>query len=234
MALREWVRLPSKWIEDGGLKQLRWGSPNTPGADNTAALMVLAVIAHNADEERGLARLTYNQLRTMTTLSGAKIAGGLDVLGKINVIKRAPEGRSTFQLTNYDPKSGWCMLPAKNLYVAGSVEAFKDFKLRSASELHALKLYFLFAARRGRDTNMAHLGYDKIHEYSGIPDNRIKTAISFLASLSLVYVEHLPSNTNDYGTFNAYRLKGLEPRVHLGTRGRGMDAAQFESEFELD
>jgi hypothetical protein len=158
----------------------------------------------------------------------------LNVLEKINVIKREPEGRSTLQLTNYDPKSGWCKLPAKKLYVTGCVEAFKDFKLRSASELHALKLYFLFAARRGRDTNMAHLSYDKIHEYSAIPDNRIKTAISLLASLSLVYVEHLPSNKNEHGTFNACRLKGLEPRVHLGTRGRGMDADQFDTEVDLD
>jgi hypothetical protein len=24
MALREWVRLPSAWIEEGGLRELRW------------------------------------------------------------------------------------------------------------------------------------------------------------------------------------------------------------------
>jgi hypothetical protein len=228
MALREWVRLPARWIEDGDLRQLRWGGTETSGADNTAALMVLAVIAHHADEERGVARLTYNQICTMTELSRAKIARGLDVLKKLDVIERTPEGRSTFRLRSYNPRGGWCKLPAKSLYFSGRILAFKDFKLRSATELHALKLYFLFAARRGRDTNMAHISYEKIHEYSGVPDNRIKAAISFLASIPLVYVEHLPSTTNEHGIFNAYRLKGLESRVHMGTRGRGMDATDFE------
>jgi hypothetical protein len=230
MALRDWVRLPSEWIEQGGLKRLRWGSAETPGADNTAALMLLAVIAHHADDESGVAKLIYDRLCSITELSRAKIAGGLDVLEKLTLVKRAPEGRSTFQLTNYDPTHGWCKLPAKGLYISGRIEAFKGFKLRSVSELDALKLYFLFAARRGRDTNMAHISYEKISDYSGVPANRIKTAISVLASLSLVYVEHLPSATNELGIFNAYRLRGLDSRVHLGTRGRGMEASQFEED----
>lgn len=229
MALRDWVRLPSKWIEEGGLRPLRWGSAETPGADNTAALMVLAVIAHHAEDESGEAKLTYDQLCLITGLSRAKVAGGLNILEKIKVISRAPNGRSTFQLTDYDRGGGWCKLPAKKLYVSGRIVAFDDFKLRTVSELHALKLYFLFAARRGNDTNMAHLSYDKIHEYSGIERNRIKTGISFLASIGLVHVEHLPSLQNERGIFNAYRLAFLNFHVHMGTTGRGMDVAEFGS-----
>jgi hypothetical protein len=75
MVLREWVRFPSKWIQDGGLKQLRWSGGGTRGADNTAALMTLTAIAHHADDERGLAKLTYDQLCTITGLSRAKLAG---------------------------------------------------------------------------------------------------------------------------------------------------------------
>jgi hypothetical protein len=89
--------------------------------------------------------------------------------------------------------------------------------------LDALKLFFLFVARRGRDTNLASIGYDKIEEYSGMKRLRIKPAISFLASLSLIYVEHVPSKTTP-GIANAYRIVGLESYHHLGTTGRGLDA----------
>jgi len=233
MTLRDWVRLPSKWIDERGLKQLRWGRKETPGADNTSALMILAVIAHHAVDESGLAKLTYDQLSEITGLSRAKVAGGLDVLEKIKVISRAPEGRSTFQLVGYDPKAGWCKLPAKKLYASGRIVAFDDFKLRSAAELHALKLYFLFAARRGRDTNMAHIGYDKISEYSGIEGNRIKPGLSFLASIGLVHVEHLASRNHERGVANAYRLAHLDSYVHMGTRGRGLDEQDFEATRNL-
>ncbi len=74
--------------------------------------------------------------------------------------------------------------------------------------------------RRSNDTNMAHLSYEKIEEYSGIERPRIRRAISLLAAIGLVHVEHLPSRTNDRGTANAYRLALLDPYVHLGTRGR--------------
>ena len=227
MALRDWVRLPSKWIAEGGLKPLRWGGDGAHGADNTAALMALTVIAHHADDESGLSVLTYDQLCTMTGLSRAKIADGLDVLEKIGVIERAPKGRSTYKLAGYDPKAGWCKLPARRLYIAGRVVAFDDFKLRSATELHALKLYMLFAARRGADTNLANISYDKIHDYSGIDRNRIKAALSFLIASGLIHIEHVPSEANDRGIANAYRLAFLEPRVHMGTRGRGADPAAF-------
>jgi hypothetical protein len=219
MPLREWVRFPSTWIERGGLKDLRWGAG---GANNTAALMVLMVIAHHAEDATGLATLTYNRLCTATDLSRAKVAGGLDVLERIDVVRRAPAGRSTLQLVDYDPKRDWCKLPARKLYDAGRVAAFKDFRLRRASELDALKLYLLFAARRGRDTNMAHLSYDKIYDYSRVPENRIKTAISYLAVIPLIYVEHLRSAARPGALFNAYRLVGLDTRVHMGTLGAAL------------
>lgn len=48
---------------------------------------------------------------------------------------------------------------------------------------------------------------------------RIKTAISFLASPSLVHVEHVRSEMNDHGISNAYRV-GLSPYNHMGTTGQ--------------
>jgi hypothetical protein len=52
-------------------------------------------------------------------------------------------------------------------------------------------------------------------------------ALKTSASLSLVYVEHLPSRANAIGIANAYRIVGVEPYNHMGTRGRGMN--EFDS-----
>ena len=226
-AIPDWVRLPSEWIQKKGLRQLQW-TGDRQGSDNTAALMALAAIAHRADNQTGDARLTYDQLCKATGLSRGKLSDGLDVLERIKVVERSPNGRSTFRLTNFGKESPWAKLPAKRLYSAGRIFPFDDFKLRSAAELNALKLYFLFAARRGQDTNMANISFDKIEEYADINRRHIKAGTSVLAALGLVYVEHLPS-TNDYGVANAYRLAGLDPYVHMGTRGRGMDANDFDA-----
>ena len=211
--MRKWVKLPSRWIENGGLKKFLW---KNGGSDNTAALMALIVIAHHADEDTGMAKMTYDDLCKATDISRAKLSKGLCLLEDRGIIKRWQNGRSSFQLVGFDPKRGWCKLPASRLYEEKVVEAFRHFYLRSKTELNALKLYLLFAARRDRLTNFAIISFDKISEYSGIQRNKIKAATSLLASLSLVYIEPVPSKTNDY-VANAYRLTGLDSYRHMGT-----------------
>jgi hypothetical protein len=150
------------------------------------------------------------------------------VLKELEVIRPGPQkARSTYMLSDYNPSAGWAKFPAKSMYSADRIVAFDEFRLRKVVELDALKLFFLFVARRGRDTNLANIGYDKIEGYTSIRRVRIKSAISFLASLSLVYVEHVPSRSNDYGISNAYRVVGIESFKHMGTRGRGMDEADL-------
>jgi hypothetical protein len=226
MRMRDWVRLPSRWIEDGGLQDLQWTKSEASGSDNAAALMVLAPIAHVADDN-GVATCTYDRLTLATGLSRAKVANGLSVLANLGVIDRKPAGRSTIQLTNYGDRS-WSKLPARMLYSSDRIVAFQHFTLRSMAELHALKLYYLFARRRSNDTNMAHLSYDKIEEYAGIERHRIKPAISVLLNASLVHVERTESRSNERGTANAYRLAYLDPYLHFGTRGRNPDFAAAE------
>jgi DNA-binding Lrp family transcriptional regulator len=228
MEMTKWVRLPSDWINEGGLKELRWGSDGL-GSNSTAALMILVAIAHVTDDKSGVARTTYDGLQGATGLSRAKLSNGLDLLERIGVIKRAPEGRSTYKLSRFDPTKGWAKLPARSMYSSGRIVAFDDFKLRRVVELDALKLFFLFVARRDRNTNMAKISYGTIQEYSGVERVRIKTAISFLASLSLVYVERVPSKSNEYGVANAYRIVGVDTSIHMGTIGRSMDSYDFDS-----
>ncbi|WP_159006266.1 hypothetical protein [Bradyrhizobium sp. S69] len=225
MKMREWVRLPSRWIETGRLKELQWTSAEGSGSNNLAALMVLAPLAHHADDE-GVSACTYDRLSLATGLSRAKISAGLSVLEKLEVIDRTPSGRSTFQLLNYSEAGGWSKLPARGLYNAGRIIGFENFHLRTMNELHALKLYYLFARRRSNDTNMAHISYDKIEQYTGIARQRIRTGISLLASVGMVHVEHVPSRSNERGTANAYRLPFIDPYTHLGTKGRDPDFAR--------
>jgi hypothetical protein len=108
------------------------------------------------------------------------------------------------------------------------IRAFADFRLRKVVELDALKLLFLMVERRDNRTNLANISYPKIEEYTGILNVRIKTAISYLASHSLVHVEHIPRMNSEYGVANAYRVAGIEPYNHMGTRGRMLEASDFE------
>lgn len=227
MGNREWVRLPSNWINEGGLKSLSWKNGGT-GADHIAALMALTVIAHSADSESGVARITYDRFCQATHLSRAKVSKGLDALERINVIEREPrDARSFYKLANYNAADGWAKFPFKSMYSFGTIAAFTDFQLRRVAELDALKLFFLMVARRDRQTNIANIGYEKIEEYTNIRRVRIKTAISFLASRSLVYVERLPSMVSPDGVSNAYRVVGVEGFKHMGTQGRSLDGFDF-------
>jgi hypothetical protein len=123
-------------------------------------------------------------------------------------------------LAGYDVTGGWAQFPASGLYHEGTITAFKELHLRRSAELDALKLFFLFASRRDRRTNMAKITYGKIEEYSAVPHNYVKRALSFLTLHGLVHVERVPSRMNEDGVANAYRLAHLDTRFHMGTRGR--------------
>lgn len=224
MTMSQWVKLPTKWIRSGGLKNFRWEANR--GSDNVAALMALLAIAHHADNESGVARLTYSDLTTYTNLSRAKLSGGLTVLEENKIIDRAPLGRSTYCLGDYGP-APWGKLPAHGLYQHGRIAALSDFHLRKLVELNALKLFFLFVERRDNNTNLANISYEKIREHTGIQRNHIKSAISLLAANNLLHVERVPSDVSEYGISNAYRLPHIEPYNHMGTKGRGLAAGDF-------
>lgn len=229
MTVKPWTRLPSRWITSGTLSQLKWASGGE-GSDNTAALMALTAITHVADEDTGIARATYDHLCNSTGLSRAKLSKALNLLHALGIIITAPfDPRSTYRLVGYDPYSGWSKFPAKSMYSGDRIVAFDHFGLRKPIELDALKLFFLFVARRDRKTNMANIGYEKIEEYTDINRAKIKPAISFLASLPLAYVEQVPSEINPQGYSNAYRIVGIDPYRHMGTRGRGSDQRELVS-----
>jgi hypothetical protein len=64
MPLQQWVKLPTAWIQSHGLRAFRWAGVDR--SDNTAALMLLLPIAHHADSQTAIARLTYDKLGEAT------------------------------------------------------------------------------------------------------------------------------------------------------------------------
>lgn len=217
--MHSFVRLPSKWILSTGLKQFSWKNDKS---DNTAALMALVGIAHHTDQETGVAKLTYEELCAAVDISRDKLAAGIRLLQRYGIVAPWFDGRSTYKLTNFDPKKGYCFIPAKPLYAGETVGAFRQFHLRNKNEMNAMKLYLLFAAQRDRRTNLAHVGFEKIVDYTGVRREDIPAAKSILSSLPLVYTETFPSSITDSGVTSAYRLVGLETKKHKGTLGEAM------------
>ncbi|HQZ40971.1 MAG TPA: winged helix-turn-helix domain-containing protein [Vicinamibacterales bacterium] len=230
MKPNEWVRLPSGWIGEKRLTEFEWGHAGA-GADQVAALTLLIIIAHSVDPDTGIARITYDEITTRTGLSRPKVSRALKVLQERQLITRpAGAGRSEFGLANYD-QVPWAKLPFRGMYDDGRIRVFHEFRLRKVIELDALKLFLLFAQRRDQSTNLANISYDKIVEYAGVARVRIKHAISFLVVHMLIHVEQIPSRQTDHGIAHAYRLVGIDPHNHMGTRGRAMlQAVPFFSE----
>lgn len=223
--LLPWVMMPSEWIIEGGLKKFRW--EHATGSDNTAALMTLVPILHRAERETGLARVTYDDFQTATTLSRTKIAAALDLLEKRKLIDREPDGRSTYMVREWNPSNGWSKFPARDLYRERTISFFEELKLRSRVELEALKLWYFFAARRDNEVNLAKVTYDHIVEGTGVARERIKGGLSLLAANGMIHVERIPSRHSDYGVANAYRLPQIDSHRHMGSVGRGLADLDF-------
>lgn len=221
-----WVRLPTAWIAEGGLKAFSWRKG--AGSFETAALMTLIALAHRTDQETGIAEATYDDLTAALGISRTSVSEGLDILAKRGQIGRTVAGRSSFKLEGFDRSEGWAILPAKHLYRNDEILAFRDFHLRKLAELDALKLYLLIVAGRDRLKNRAFLSYDKMEEKAGVPTNRIKAALSLLVVNHLVYVEQ--NAREDVGVIQSYRLPQIETRLHGGTVGR-QDVTEGPSDF---
>src|SRR4051812_9788654 len=135
MTPKDWVKVPTVWIKDGGLRNLKW---SIQGANASAALMVLVCLAHHADPATGEGKATYAVLTRATGMSRTMVARGLDLLVELGLIERPPEERSAFKLAGFAAK-GWGKLPAKSMYEGPEIAAFHHFNLRSMVELYALK-----------------------------------------------------------------------------------------------
>lgn len=229
--MKEWVKMPSYWLRDKEnlpLAKMKWIGIDK--SNQIAGLMVFIVLVQHSNseitvdkQELGLCKLTYSELSDITGLSRAKVAGGLKILIKLEVISQISTGRNNvYKIENYTAKGGWAKLPAKGLYnkTHTLIPAFQKFNLRTKNELSALKIYLLIISFRTDSTNYAQISYTRISDYTGIHRNEIKAAISLLINLGMVHVDSGDSEINQYSTVNLYRPCFLEVYKHRGTISR--------------
>jgi len=221
---RPWVKLPSAWIERGGLKAFRW--VKGAGADETAALMTLAAVAHRSDLETGIATATYDDLCEACSLSRPKLSAGLGLLMERGILARDKTSkRGVYALAGFEPNAKWAKFPCAGLYRGRRIGLFADYHLRSPVELNALKLMFLIAARRNNKTNGALISYDKITEYAGLDRDQVRSGLDKLINHDLVRIERSAAAANEHATASTYRLAHIDPHRHAGTIGRGAGAS---------
>jgi len=233
--VQEWVRMPSDWIYQKGLTEIRWRGNDK--SDGIAALMIYIIIVHDANaeilrhrNELGLSELTYSDLGDIAGISRSKVSGGLKVLVKMGLIRNIATGkRNIYRIENYSLETGWAKLPAKALYGKGydRIKVFDHLNLRSDNELNALKLYLLIATFRSNTDNYARASYETIEVYTGIHRNKIRAAISLLVNLKLIHVDSVPTGLNQYSTSNLYRLRYIDSNNHRGTATRSKENLNY-------
>lgn len=241
--MNHWAKMPSYWLrnrDNPPLTGLKWIGYRK--SDHIAALMLYIVLVQHANTEPtpefpevGCSRLTYERLSEITGLSRAKISGGLGVLKELDAIAVELVGRSNrFQIKRFGEASGWAKLPAKGIYTKNlrEIRAFHQFKLRSKTELNALKLYLIILATRDNSKNYAIISYDKICSYSGMNRADIRPAISLLVTLNLIHVDRAPSDLNQFSSVNMYRPCYLDSYNHPGTTGRQTEGSTEVRDFE--
>lgn len=229
--MKQWVKMPSDWIkaDDGKiLRSLKWQGEEK--SDQIAALMLYLIFVQHANDEItiefddiGCCSITYDVLVTLCGLSKAKISGGIQILKRLDLISILRKGnKNIYKVESYGEYSGWAKLPAKSLYnkSMSEISVFQDFKLRSKTELNALKIYLLILAFRDNNQNSASISYDKINEYTGVLRNDIRRAISLLVTLGLVHVDQHSVEINQFSTSSRYRPCFINAYKHQGTSGR--------------
>ncbi len=231
IGLMDWVRFPHQWVLEGSLKELTW---KDHGAVATVALMILAPLAHTVSlapdgDKSDFIRMPFRQLTDLLSVSKPKLAPAFDILEKqLNIlsIERPGNGKSNrYRLhLNKPAENGvvpFVKLPGRSMYSANrkNLEVFREFNLRNRNELNALKLFYLFVALRAEDGNAAKVNFEKISHYTGVREDKIKSATSLLVNAHLIQIDQAISSVDKH-RHNLYRIVGVKPRLHSGTINR--------------
>lgn len=229
--MREWeMILTVRFLdaENSPLLKMKWSGEAK--SDYIAALMLLIVLSHHANDKNSLAngclgdtQMSYDKLTALLGISRTKISNGIRVLESLALIKVSTNKRpNIFTIVGLAEGDRWGKLPTKGLYdkSLSKIKVFQSFKLRSKVELNALKIYLVIVAFRDSQMGYTKLGYEKITLYTAVQRNDIKPALSFLIANDFLQVDSESTNLNEFSTANVYWLRHLEPHKHRGTIGR--------------
>jgi hypothetical protein len=227
----EWTKIPSGRFLDvanSPLIGMKWSG--AAKSDNIAALMLLIVLSHHANDKNSLAnglwgdtQMSYDKLAELLGISRTKISNGIRVLESLALIKVSTNTRpNIFTIVGLADGERWGKLPAKGLYdkSLSKIKVFESFKLRSKVELNALKIYLVIVAFRDSQIGYTKLGYEKITQYADVQRNDIKPALSYLIANDFLQVDSESTDLNQFSTANVYWLRHIEPHKHKGTIGR--------------
>ncbi|MFQ3171365.1 MAG: hypothetical protein ACI9DG_001399 [Oleispira sp.] len=221
--IMEWVKLPTGWIREGGLRVITWKAHRSGGI---AALQILIALAHagkrrdipiSSEADMEAVPISYTSLSDTINVSRTLISKGKLILRQLDLI--SVEGAKPEKYTlNYLYDDKWGKLPMNSLINKSyKIRAFDNFKQRKKIELNALKIYLLIIAFRNDKTNYASISYPRIEELSGVDRNDIRNATSLLCSENMINISRSPAETT-YEIHNKYYLQGISNRHHLGTR----------------
>ncbi|MBP2157437.1 ArsR family transcriptional regulator [Erwinia rhapontici] len=225
---KPWVRMPSEWIREKGLVNLRWTDAESPRSHKVAALQLYIAISLTSEDKLwhlgeydllSTSRIyasaeTYTSLMHMTGLSRALISGGLEVLKKHKIIEVIVDGRrNLYQILGYNGLNGWCKLPQRALFRAdGTIAGFHSLTKRNKYELYALKLWLYMLQVRDNVSPSIKASYEKINEGTGVPEKEIPRAYGLLLSMGLL--TRVAKEADDDGdlrkTANAYYPLGYK------------------------
>lgn len=160
-------------------------------------------------------RATYDDFAALTGLSRDRVSAGLQKLLTLKMIWRVDKS-STYGLAGYGPGKRWAKLPGKALLSpAGTTfEPFAHFRLRSKTELNALKLHLYYASTRPKDALFSMVAYPMIQKRTGVSERDIPRANTLLVSSGiLARTRGLPSEharePNEHEA-NKYYLTGYD------------------------
>jgi hypothetical protein len=216
-----WARLPNSWIYDDRLTAFS-AAPTRRGAAGAALKLLIAIIvravnkrAADAGADQGSALLSYDQFMELTDLSRGMVAKGVALLkaSGIVTVEAAPGATSRYRLAGYGAKDTYGRMPKALLYRGPSVQALKtlyELSLRNEADVNAMKLYLLICGTQDKDTRVSLINHHTIWLRTGIPEKKIRRALSVLYEHGLV--SHVLIDRSDEGKPPSvgYRVVGLQ------------------------
>ncbi|HUO22632.1 MAG TPA: hypothetical protein VMU59_08970 [Caulobacteraceae bacterium] len=216
-----WARLPNSWIYDDKLTAFS-AAPSRRGAAGAALKLLIAIVvravnktAADAGPDQGSALLSYDQLMELTDLSRGMVAKGVALLkaSGIVTVEAAPGVTSRYRLSGYAVGDTFGRMPKALLYRGPSVVQLKtlyELSLRNEADVNAMKLYLLICGTQDRNTRIALINHHTIWLKTGIPEKKIRRALSVLYEHGLV--SHVVVDQAEAGKPPAagYRVLGLQ------------------------
>lgn len=233
-----WARLPNHWMAEDGLKFFRGGAEQ--GTSMAALKIYVAILVHaennsaaKAGPYQGSAALTYTELCNLTGLSRGKVSSGIKKLKAgefLTVAREGKGGMNRFFLAHYGPSDRYAPLPVKKMWAgglpSGEMKFLRGLSGKNQSEFLALKLYLLLCGTRDKRTGAAKISYEGIFRRSGIPEARIRGALSVLYDHGLVRrLEEKQPGADKRNPPNEYFIRGLDqPRKGDDAEGEASPA----------